>query len=133
LHCKRRFTTYEKPEETFRLSVIKKDGSREPYDRQKIIRGLQHASYKRPVTDEQILRVVDSVEEDIFAHYDREVPSSFIGDSAGVHLRNVDKIAYVRFASVYREFRDVGELIQEAQEVKDAATPGTTQRPLFEP
>jgi len=132
LHCTRRFTTYERPEETIRLTVVKKDGSREPYDRQKIIRGLQHASYKRPVTDDQIMKVVDEVEEDIFAHYDREVPSMFIGDAVSVHLRTIDKIAYVRFASVYREFRDVGDLIQEAQDVKDAPSHGPEQRPLFD-
>jgi transcriptional repressor NrdR len=132
LACARRYTTYERPEESIRLAVIKKDGSREPYERQKIIAGLQKACFKRPVTNEQIMAIVEAAEEDMYRTFDREVPSSFIGDAISLHLREVDKIAYVRFASVYREFTDVGELIQEAQDVKDAPTPAPGQRPLFE-
>ena len=132
LECERRFTTYERPEETVRLTVIKKDGSRQRYDRSKIIAGLRDAFYKRPVPEERIRTVVDAAEEEIFRNYDREVPSRFIGDVVCRHLREVDKIAYIRFASVYREFRDVGELINEAQELEKAPqiTPG--QRELFE-
>ncbi len=133
LACNRRFTTYERPEETIRFTVIKKDGSRQPYDRQKIIIGLQKACYKRPVTDEQVLRMVEAVEEEMYRRFDREVPSSFLGDVAASKLREVDKIAYIRFASVYREFADVGELIQEAQEVKNAPTVGPEQPGLFNP
>jgi transcriptional repressor NrdR len=131
LACSRRYTTYERPEESVRLNVIKKDGSREPYERQKIIGGLQKACYKRPVTDEQILAIVEAAEEDIYRTFDREVPTSFIGDAVSNRLRNVDKIAYVRFASVYRKFDDVGELIQEAQDVKDAPSPSPGQKELF--
>lgn len=130
--CGRRYTTYERPEESIRLTVVKKDGSREPYDRQKIIIGLQRACYKRPVTDEQIMRIVEGAEEDIYRTFDREVPSHFIGDAISAHLRDVDKIAFVRFASVYRDFADVGELIQEAQDAKNATTPGPGQRDLFQ-
>ena len=132
LNCQRRFTTYERPEETIRLTVVKKDSSREPYHREKIIEGLRRACYKRPVSDEQIMRIVESAEEDMYHKFDREVPTSFIGDSVSAHLRKVDKIAYVRFASVYRDFADVGELIQEAQDVKDAPNIGPEQRALFE-
>ena len=131
LACSRRYTTYERPETSIRLTVVKKDGSREPYDRQKLIEGLRRACYKRPVSDEQIMKIVEEAEEDIFHKFDREVPTSFIGDAVSVHLRDVDKIAYVRFASVYREFTDVGELIQEAQDVKDIPTAGPEQPPLF--
>lgn len=131
LACERRFTTYERPEETVRLTVVKKDGSREPYDRQKVIIGLQRACYKRTVSDEQIMKIVEAAEEDIFRAYDREVPSSFIGDVVSRHLAGVDKIAYVRFASVYRQFSDVGELIEQAQEVKDAAPIPPGQKELF--
>ena len=133
LACGKRYTTYERPEDNIRLTVIKKDGSREPYDRQKIINGLQKACYKRSVTDDQIRHVVDATEEDIFHNYDKEVPSSFIGDAVGKHLKGLDKIAYVRFASVYRNFADVGELIEEAREVKDAPRAGPGQKDLFGP
>jgi len=130
--CGRRFTTYERPEETLRLSVIKKDGRREPYDRQKVIVGLQQACYKRPVTDDHIRRVVEQAEEAIFERYEKDVPSSFIGDVLMARLRETDKIAYMRFASVYREFADVGELIDEATQVKDEPVAKDEQGQLFE-
>ena len=132
LACGRRYTTYERPEGTIRLTVIKKDGSREPYDRQKVIIGLQKACYKRPITDEQLRQIVEAAEEEIFRSFDKELPSSFIGDTLGARLREIDKIAYVRFASVYRNFADVGELIDEAQEVKDAPVVGPDQGDLFD-
>ncbi len=131
LNCKRRYTTYERQEAILRITVVKKDGSRTGYQREKIIIGLQKAAYKRPVTDRQIYQIVEAVEEDIFRNFDREVPSSFIGDTVSAHLRKMDKIAYVRFASVYRDFADVGEFIEEAREVKDSATAGTGQKELF--
>jgi len=131
--CGRRYTTYERPEEVTRLTVIKKDGSREPYSRQKIVEGLEKACYKRPVSDETIRRIVDATEEAIFHTFDKDVPSSFVGDVVGEHLKDVDKIAYVRFASVYRNFADVGELIDEAQVVKDSPVVGPEQKDLFEP
>lgn len=113
LVCRRRFTTYEKVGESFKLSVIKKDNSRVPYDREKVISGLQKSCYKRPVSAEQIQQIADKIEEDIFRHSDREVDSKFIGESAMKHLRSVDKVAYIRFASVYRQFDDAGDLIEE--------------------
>ena len=116
LLCKRRFTTYEKIGESFKLSVVKKDDSRVPYEREKIILGLQKACYKRPVSAEQIQEIADRVEEDIFKNSDKEVSSAFVGESVMRHLRWVDKVAYIRFASVYREFNDAGELIQEVSE-----------------
>ncbi len=111
--CKKRFTTYEKIGESFRLNVIKKDGSRLPYDREKVLVGLQKACYKREVSAEQIQETADKVEEDVFRNYDKEVDSKFIGESVMRHLRAVDKVAYIRFASVYRQFTDAGELIEE--------------------
>ena len=132
LACQRRFTTYERPEEAIRQIIVKKDGSRSPYERRKIIAGLQKACYKRPVTDGQILRIVDETEEDIFRHCDKEVPSTFIGDAVSARLREVDKIAYVRFASVYRQFKDVGELIDEAQELQRDSNAGPEQKDLFD-
>jgi len=131
LVCKRRFTTYEKTSESFKLYVIKKDKSRVPYDRDKIISSLQKACYKRPVSAEQIQQVADKVEEDIFKKFDKEVSSAFIGDSIIKHLGTVDKVAYIRFASVYREFRDAGELIEEVSRVIKEAEPMEQLR-LFE-
>jgi len=130
--CTRRFTTYERVEEAVRLAVLKKDGSRQPYDRQKVLTGLEQACYKRPVTVEQIRGIVEATEEDIFHEYEKDVPSSFIGDTVSRHLRDVDKIAYVRFASVYRQFADVGELIEEAESVKEMPASGPEQKDLFD-
>ncbi|MCE5325183.1 MAG: transcriptional regulator NrdR [Planctomycetaceae bacterium] len=131
LACQRRFTTYENPEEGIKLTVIKKDGSRVPYDRQKVIDGLERACYKRQITSEQIRSMVETVEDHLYRRFEKEVPSRVIGDLVSDGLRNVDKIAYMRFASVYRNFVDVGELIDEAQEVKDAPVVGPEQKELF--
>ena len=116
LGCKRRFTTYEKIGDSFKLNVVKKDGSRLPYDRDKVLVGLQKACYKRPVSADKIQEIADKVEEEVFKSYDREVMSKFIGEAAMRHLRAVDKVAYIRFASVYREFTDAGELINEVSQ-----------------
>ncbi len=117
LVCKRRFTTYEKIGESFKLYVVKKDSSRVPYDRDKVIGGLRKACYKRPVSAEQIQQIADKAEENIFRNFDKEVSSAFIGESMMKHLRAIDKVAYIRFASVYRDFKDAGELIGEVSQV----------------
>lgn len=120
LKCDRRFTTYEKIGESFKLNIVKRDNTRVPYDREKIIAGLQKACYKRPVSAEQIQAVADRVEEDIFKHSDKEVSSIFVGESVMRHLCGVDKVAYIRFASVYRKFNDAGELLDEvSQTIKE--------------
>jgi transcriptional repressor NrdR len=131
LACKRRFTTYEKVGESFKLYVVKKDNSRVPYDRDKVIAGLQKACYKRLVSVEQIQQIADKVEEDVFRNFDKEVSSAFIGESVMKHLRNVDKVAYIRFASVYRDFKDAGELIDEVSQVIQRAE-HVGQRKLFD-
>jgi transcriptional repressor NrdR len=133
LKCSRRFTTYERAEDAIRLAVIKRDGSRVPYDRSKMLEGIQHAAYKRPVTAERLERVVDEVEEFLVASFEKEVSSQTIGEKIATVLRRVDKVAYVRFASVYRQFEDVGDFIDEAQDVIERAAdevPG--QGSLFE-
>jgi transcriptional repressor NrdR len=131
LVCKKRFTTYEKIGESFKLCVVKKDSSRVPYDRDKIVGGLQKACYKRPVSAEQIQQIADKVEEDIFKNSDKEVTSAFVGESVMKHLRGVDKVAYIRFASVYRDFEDAGELIEEvSQAIQQAEYSG--QPKLFD-
>jgi transcriptional repressor NrdR len=120
LKCSKRFTTYERIEQPNRLMVIKKSGERIPFDRAKILTGLEHACYKRPVSDEQKLAIVESVEDEVHTSFDREVPSTFIGQAVVDRLRRVDQVAYVRFASVYRQFKTVEELIDEAKAVIDA-------------
>jgi transcriptional repressor NrdR len=119
--CARRFTTYEKIGESFKLYVVKKDRSRVPYDRDKIVAGLRKACYKRTVSAEQIQKVAEKVEEDVFRNFDKEVSSAFIGESAMKHLQLVDKVAYIRFASVYRDFEDAGELIEEVSQAIEQA------------
>lgn len=131
LACNRRFTTYEKTGESFKLHVVKKDKSRVPYEREKIIGGLQKACYKRPVSAEQIQEIVDRTEEDVFRRFDKEVTSAFIGEAVMRHLRDVDKVAYIRFASVYREFKDAGELIDEMSRAIQEIEP-TEQLRLFD-
>lgn len=131
LLCKRRFTTYEKTGESFKLHVVKKDRSRVPYDRDKVITGLQKACYKRAVSAEQLQQIADNTEEDIFRRFDKEVTSAFVGECVMRHLRNVDKVAYIRFASVYREFKDAGELIEEVSKaIQDSES--TDQLKLFD-
>jgi transcriptional repressor NrdR len=117
LVCKRRFTTYEKIGESFKLYVVKKDSLRVPYDREKVVAGLQKACYKRPVSAEHIQQIADKVEEDIFRSFDKEVSSAFIGERVMRHLRTIDKVAYIRFASVYRDFKGADELIEEVSQV----------------
>jgi transcriptional repressor NrdR len=132
LSCKRRFTTYERAEEGIKVSVIKKDGSRVPYDRNKLIAGLQRATHKRPVSLEQLQGIVERVEEGMFRQFDKEVPSRFLAEQAARRLRKVDLVSYVRFASVYRQFQDVGEFIEQAQTALELAqhdAPG--QQELF--
>lgn len=123
--CGRRFTTYEKISEDMGLSVIKKDNTRVPYDREKIISGLEKACYKRPISASQVRLLADKVEEDIFQHSDKEVSSMFIGECVMDHLKDIDKVAYIRFASVYREFDDVSDFIDEASLTGTKITDGT--------
>ena len=119
--CHRRYTTYERIEETVRMMVIKKDGTRIPFDRNRILAGIQKALYKRPVPSDQIAKVVDAIEEEVARSFQREVPSGFIGERVMGYLRQLDPIAYVRFASVYRQFKDLGELVDEAQHVMETS------------
>src|SRR3954447_3967917 len=120
LNCSKRFTTYEKIEEPVRVMVVKKDGRRIPWDRNKILRGLERACFKRPVPEEELLRITDEVEDDVFRTHDREVPSELIGRLVTERLRRLDQVAYVRFASVYRQFKTLEELVEEAKAVIDA-------------
>ena len=110
--CGKRFTTYEKVE-TIPLIVIKKDNNREQYDRSKIEQGVLRACYKRPVSASDIQKTIDDIELEIFNREDKEIPSSKIGEIVMEKLRGLDAVAYVRFASVYREFKDVNTFMAE--------------------
>lgn len=110
--CGRRFTTYEKVE-TIPLSVIKKDQNREQYDRSKIQAGVLRACYKRPIPIEKIEEMMDAIEGEIFNAEEKEISSNKIGEIVMEHLKELDAVAYVRFASVYREFKDVSTFMDE--------------------
>lgn len=131
--CEKRFTTYERVEETVRLTVIKKDGSRSPFNRENILRGVRAACGKRPVAEEAKIRVVDEVEDALHRRFDREVESRFIGEMVAEKLKGLDEIAYVRFASEYYEFRNVGDLMRQLEELSERVRDVKDQRPLFEP
>jgi transcriptional repressor NrdR len=118
--CGKRFTTYERAEQSVRLTVVKRDGRREPWDREKIIAGLERACFKRPVPNAELIRIRDDVEDEIFKSHDREVSSELVGKLVTERLRYVDQVAYVRFASVHRRFKTVEELMDEARAVIDA-------------
>ena len=110
--CGKRFTTYEKLE-TMPLMIVKKDNSREPYDRSKIEAGIIRSCHKRPVSSEQISSMADQIENALFNREEREISSSVIGELVMEKLKDLDAVAYVRFASVYREFKDVDTFMQE--------------------
>jgi transcriptional repressor NrdR len=120
LKCTKRFTTYERIEENLKLTVVKRDGRRLPWDRNKILQGLERACFKRPVPESELLRIVDEVEEETFKTHDREVPTTLIGSLVSEKLRRLDQVAYVRFASVYRQFKTLEELVDEAHAVINA-------------
>lgn len=114
--CSKRFTTYEKVE-TIPLIIIKKDDNREQYDRAKIEGGVLRACYKRPVSAADIQKTIDAIETDIFSREEKEIPSSSIGEIVMERLKALDAVAYVRFASVYREFKDVNTFMEEIKKI----------------
>jgi transcriptional repressor NrdR len=110
--CKRRFTTYERVEHTLPI-VVKKDGQREPFDRQKVLRSLRIACNKRPVSADALEAVAEDIERELGEGGDKEIPSLVIGERVMQRLKQLDDVAYVRFASVYRSFRDIDEFMRE--------------------
>ena len=116
--CGKRFTTYEKVE-SMPLIVIKKDNNREQYSRQKIENGIIRACYKRPVPTEKIQQAVNNIETKVFSLEEREIPSSVVGELVMDELKDLDEVAYVRFASVYREFKDVNTFMDELKKILD--------------
>jgi transcriptional repressor NrdR len=116
LHCKRRFSTSERVEE-MNLKVVKRKGVREPFSREKVRQGIERACWKRPVSDEQIDAAVSRVETEIVADYENEITSSDLGELVMKELAKLDQVAYVRFASVYRQFKDVQDFVQELEPI----------------
>ena len=112
LKCHRRYTTYEKVERAT-IRVVKKDGRREDFDAKKILSGLEKACQKRPVPTERLEQIATEIETRIYENFDNEVPSSEIGKLVMEKLRDLDKVAYIRFASVYREFKDITDFMKE--------------------
>ena len=121
--CLKRFTTYEHVEENPRIWVIKKDGARVPYDRQKMLAGLEKACYKRPVSAQTLAQLIDDVEEELFRRHEKEIDVVEIGRALVDRLKHIDQVAYVRFASVYKQFRDLDDLIDEVREVLESHEP----------
>lgn len=114
--CGKRFTTYEKVE-TLPLIVVKKDNNREPYDREKIVAGIVRSCHKRPISMTQINDMVDDIEGQIFNMGEKEIPTTTIGSIVMDKLKDLDEVAYVRFASVYREFKDVNTFMDEIKKI----------------
>lgn len=114
--CGKRFTTYEKVE-TIPLIVIKKDSNREQYDRSKIEGGVLRACYKRPISAAEIQKTIDKIETEIFNREEKEIPTHIIGEIVMDNLKQLDEVAYVRFASVYREFKDVNTFMSEIKKI----------------
>lgn len=124
LGCGRRYTTYEQIEEA-QLRVVKKDGTRVPFDRNKILSGLLKACEKRPVSMAMLEDATAAIERELLEKYEREVPSKEIGELVIHSLRDLDQVAYVRFASVYREFRDVAQFLEELRPMLERGAGGT--------
>ena len=131
LSCDKRFTTYERVEQTARLIVVKKDGSRVPYEPDKMLAGIKAACGKRPIPESVKRRIVEEVEEAVHADYDREVDSRVIGDKVMRRLRDVDEVAFVRFASEHFQFRTIDELKAQVEELEKRERPQKNQQSLF--
>lgn len=129
--CGRRFTTYERVEQTARVVVEKRDGTRQPFDRDKILRGIVSACGKRPISEEIKQRLVDEVDEEVHREFDREVPSQVIGERVMSKLRDIDEVAYIRFASEYLKFRSVDDIMQQLEELNGRIKDAKNQQKLF--
>ena len=116
--CKKRFTTFERVE-MMPLIIVKKDQSREPYDRHKIENGILRSCHKRPISANDINKLIDEVETEIFSREEKEIPSDEIGEIVMDKIKDLDDVAYVRFASVYREFKDVNTFMSELKKMLD--------------
>jgi len=124
--CGRRFTTYERIEEMLPF-VIKRDGRREPFDRMKILVGLRKACQKRPVSANALERLVDRIESKFQESGEKEIKSTEIGEAMMEELRQLDDVAYIRFASVYRSFKDIDEFLREVKQIQDTREKGKSE------
>ena len=115
-NCKRRYTTYERLEEST-IKVIKKDGARVPFSREKVKRGLERACWKRPISGRQIESTITAIENDVYSSFETEVESRRLGELVMEHLRELDEVAFVRFASVYRQFKDASDFFDELRPI----------------
>lgn len=129
--CSKRFTTYERVEATARLMVMKRDGTRTPFEREKVLKGVQAACGKRAVAEEIILALVDAVEDEAHQEFDREVTSAAIAEKVMRRLKTLDEVAYVRYASEHYQFRDAAEIMKELQELRERVKDVKEQQPLF--
>jgi transcriptional repressor NrdR len=132
LSCERRFTTYERIEKTARLVVVKKDGTRVPFNTENILRGIHAACGKRPIPEATKESLVRRIEESLQREFEKEIPSMEIGRRVGAALREVDQIAYVRYASEYLEFRTIDDLAETVNELKSRPQALPNQEKLFE-
>ncbi|MEM1013532.1 MAG: transcriptional regulator NrdR [Planctomycetota bacterium] len=132
LRCDKRFTTYERIELAVKLTVVKRDGRRSPWDRQKIVNGLERACYKRAVPEAALAKLADDVEDEAQRVFEKEVPSDWVGRQVMQRLRELDEVAYVRFASVYHRFKTVDELLGEVRDVMERDGNDPQQASLFD-
>ncbi len=132
LGCSKRFTTYERVEKTSRLAVVKKDGRREAFDPHKVLAGVEAACGKRPISEDAKSRLVQEVEDEVHREFDREAPSSEIGRRVADRLRNLDHVAYIRYASEYYDFRTLEDFNKELAELAQRPLDLPNQARLFE-
>ncbi|MFU8829030.1 MAG: transcriptional regulator NrdR [Phycisphaerales bacterium] len=132
LNCGKRYTTYERVEETTRMMVIKRDGSRVPFSRENVLRGIAMACGKRPVPEEVKVALAEELEDRVHREFDREVDSREIGELVAQRLKDIDEIAYVRFASEYYQFRNVGDILKQLEEMNERVRDVPNQQPLFD-
>ncbi|MDX9910347.1 MAG: transcriptional regulator NrdR [Phycisphaerales bacterium] len=131
LGCEKRFTTYERVEQTARLMVIKRDGTREPFNRENMLKGIQAACGKRPISEERLQALVEEVEDELHREHDREVETLAIGERLMAKLRELDEVAYIRYASEYHQFRTLDELMVELREMMNRPKDVKDQQGLF--
>jgi transcriptional repressor NrdR len=133
LRCDRRFSTYERVEQASRLMVVKKDGARVPFSTDNIIRGVSNACGKRPIPEDVKRHLAEQVEEELHAEFEREVPSEVIGERVMSRLRNIDKIASIRFATEHLQLSTLEEIQRELDDLSTRPTEGPDQTTLFRP
>lgn len=131
LSCKKRFTTYERVEQSTKLLVVKRDGAREPFDRDKISGSIHSACGKRKIAAQTLQRIIDEIEDDLHRRHDREVESRAIGEHVMVKLKDTDEVAYIRFASEYYQFRNVDDITRQIEELNARIKDVKNQQTLF--